>query len=544
MGEDGKVIYKVVIDDTGVETEAEAAGHKAGSGVERGATPGTSAFREMMIGAARAIGEAFIEMARTAVNGVEQIAKAGVEFNAQMETYKTAFTTLIGDAEAADRALENIRKDAASTPFDVASLVQANQALLATGMDADKARVDVMNLANAIAATGGGSAELARMASNMQQIRNTGKATAMDIRQFANAGINIYGLLADYLGVTAEEAAKLDVTYDQLTAAFAKAADAGGKYEGALEAQSQTFNGRMSTLKDNALQLAGSLTEGLFNKLSGDTLPMVMTWVAEMLEAAQTYGIESAILCAKEILEELFGTFMAALPQLLDTGLTLLETILNGITTGSGKVGPVLLRILQAIVTAIVNHGPQLLESGINLIAKLGEGLVKALPDLLNMAGQLIMGLLNAFAQADWTSIGANIVNGIWAGIVSLWDWLVGSITSSLESLWNWAKSILGIASPSKKFKYIGEMSVEGIEEGFEEGETDLQKTVTHVTTGMLGAATGVAGAGDGMERSVSYNLAASTGGTTIIVPLSIDGREVARATAWSMGEQLAWEEL
>ena len=30
----------------------------------------------------------------------------------------------------------------------------------------------------------------------------------------------------------------------------------------------------------------------------------------------------------------------------------------------------------------------------------------------------------------------------------------------------------------------------------------------------------------------------------TIVVPLTLDGREIARATAWSMGEQLAWEEL
>ena len=176
MGEDGKVIYKVVIDDNGVENEAESAGRKAGDGVERGASRGTGAFREMMIGAARAIGQAFVQMAADAVRGVESIAKAGVEFNAQMEQYQTAFTTLIGDADKAKSALEAIRKDAASTPFDVASLVQANQALLATGMDAGKARTDVMNLANAIAATGGGSAELSRMAANMQQIRNTGKA--------------------------------------------------------------------------------------------------------------------------------------------------------------------------------------------------------------------------------------------------------------------------------------------------------------------------------------------------------------------------------
>lgn len=548
MGEDGKVIYKVIIDDDGVETAAEAAGQKAGDGVEHGASRGTGAFKEMMIGAARAIGEAFVEMAAKAVQGVEQVAKAGIDFNAKMETYQTAFTTLLGDADAAAAAMERIRKDAASTPFDVDSLTQANQALLAAGVSADQARTDVLNLANAIAATGGGSAELSRMAANMQQIRNTGKATAMDIRQFANAGINIYGILADYLGVTAQEAAELDVTYEQLTAAFANAAEAGGAYEGALEAQSQTFTGRMSTLKDNATQLAGELTSDLFNQLSGVGLPMVMDWVATLLEAAQTGGVKGAVDAAKKIIGNLLQSFLDNLPQLMDAGVGLLAKLLDGFA-GSGatmKIIAGVLTIIRALLGAIVNHLPEILSSGVSILLQLVEGLLVALPTLLATVGELILQLFKAFGTADWASIGANIVNGIWAGFTGLWEWLIKSITNSITSLWNWVKSVLGIASPSKKFKYIGEMSVEGMAEGFEEGEADLQQTVTHVATGMMGAAAGAVGVGSAgdYERSVSYNLAATTGGMTIVVPLTVDGREIARATAWSMGEQLAWEEM
>lgn len=547
MGEDGKIIYKVVIDDADAANEGEAAGRKAGDGVERGAARGTGAFKEMMIGAARAIGEAFVEMAAKAVQGVEQIAKAGIEFNAKMETYQTAFTTLIGDADAAAAAIERIRQDAASTPFDVDSLTQANQALLATGMDAEKARGDVMNLANAIAATGGGSAELSRMAANMQQIRNTGKATAMDIRQFANAGINIYGLLADYLGITAEQAAKLDVTYEQLTGAFAHAAEAGGMYAGALEAQSQTFNGRMSTLKDNALQLAGALTEDLFNKLSGEGLPMVMDWVATLLEAAQTGGIEGAISAAKSILSNLIQTLLDNLPQIMDTGVSLIVSLMNGVA-GSGAVGKVMagiLTVIRALLNAIANHFPEILQAGVSIILQILAGLGEALPTLLMYAGELVLRLFNALINADWASIGHNIVTGIQNGIAGLWGDLVSQVQQAVNNLWESAKRALGIASPSKKFKYIGEMSVEGIEEGFEDGEQELNRTVNTVYNGMLAAAGGSAVPGSGsMESAVSYNLAATGGQYTIVVPLFLDGQEIARATAWSMGQQLAWQEI
>ena len=44
--------------------------------------------------------------------------------------------------------------------------------------------------------------------------------------------------------------------------------------------------------------------------------------------------------------------------------------------------------------------------------------------------------------------------------------------------------------------------------------------------------------------RNMTANIGmTATAGTTIEVPVSIDGREVARASAWYMGEQLAWEE-
>ena len=269
-----------------------------------------------------------------------------------------------------------------------------------------------------------------------------------------------------------------------------------------------------------------------------------MDWVTALLHGAQTGGIEGAIEVAKSILTYLFDTFILNFPNLLDMGLNLLNTILNGITNALPNVGKTMLTILKAIVDKIVEHGPQLLTSGLNLVIQLAAGLIQALPDLLETAWKLIKGILEAFGEADWASIGSNIVSGIWAGFEALYQWLIDNISKSVESLWAWVKKMLGIASPSKKFAYIGEMSALGMAEGFKEGEDEMQKSVAHTTAAMVEAATGVTGAGEGMERSVSYNLAATTGGTTIIVPLSINGREVARATAWSMGEQLAWEEM
>lgn len=557
MGEDGKVVYRVIIDDSGVEKEAEAAGQKAGEGVGRGSKPGAGLFKQVMIGAAREIGAAFVNMAKAGVQGVEQIAKAGIEFNAKMEQYQTGFTTLLGSAEEAEKVMSQIREDAARTPFDVDSLTQANQMLISTGMSAGDAREDVLNLANAIAATGGGSDELSRMAANMQQIQNVGKATAMDIRQFAMAGINIYGLLADATGKTTAEVQNMDVSYEMLSQALAHAAAEGGMYAGAMEAQSQTFKGRISTLKDNATQLTGALTTDLFNKLSTTALPMVMDWVATLLDAAETGGIDGALQAAKEILSNLIHGFLDGLPDMLNTGMDLIVGLLNGFASSgaTGQVMAAVMIIIRALLNAIISHLPELLSAGMSILMQILMGIAQMIPELLMLAGELILRLFDAFVHADWPSIGRNIVAGIKNGIAGLWGSLVDDVQQSVNNLWESAKRALGIASPSKKFAYIGEMSVEGTMEGFEDTEAEMTRVVHDIYSGLPETASDALrpvdlsynGYGrENLEQQVSYTLQATgtTGATEIVVPLSLDGREIARATAWSMGEQLAWEEL
>ena len=172
---------------------------------------------------------------------------------------------------------------------------------------------------------------------------------------------------------------------------------------------------------------------------------------------------------------------------------------------------------------------------------------------MLAMIPQIITALMNAFFNADWPSIGQNIVSGVWNGIVSLWDGLVAKVSEAVSNLWKSAKNALGISSPSKKFKYIGEMSVEGTMEGFEENEQEMTRVVHDVYAGIGDTAEAalrpvMAGnvSAEAMERNISVNMSAtgSVDGTYIVVPVNLDGREIARATAWSMGQQLAWEEI
>ncbi len=227
----------------------------------------------------------------------KKVVEAGVSYNAQLEQYQTALTNMLGSASAAENALEQIKQDAARTPFDTAGLVKANELLISTGVDADSSRKVILALGDAVSATGGGNEELSRMAQNLQQIKNAGKATAADIKQFAYAGIDVYGILADYTGKSTAEVQKMTVTYDLLTAALEKASDEGGRYYNSMSTQSETLNGQMSTLTDNATQLAGLMTADLT-----DGIKMVVGNLNDMtVAAAEAYKTDGWVGLAKEI---------------------------------------------------------------------------------------------------------------------------------------------------------------------------------------------------------------------------------------------------
>lgn len=224
----------------------------------------------------------FSKLYAAALSAAEGFISSGIEYNAQIEKYTTGFTNMLGSAEAAQQVMSQIQEDAAKTPFDVESLTKANQYLISAGENASYARNTIMALGDAVSATGGGNDELNRMSQNLQQIANTGKATTADIKQFAYAGIDVYGILADYTGKSTTEVQNMTISYDLLTQALQAASEEGGRYYNSMDTQSQTMNGRVSTLKDNVSQLAGLLTGDLSSGVG-----VVIGNLNDMLAAAQ-----------------------------------------------------------------------------------------------------------------------------------------------------------------------------------------------------------------------------------------------------------------
>lgn len=424
---DASIIIGTKVDTEQAEKSVSGLSGKLGAAIDSGAkqaAQGAAGISSGMNIISVAAGNLLADLARAAVGTVRQIVSTGVEFNAQMETYRMGLANLLGDAEAANAALESIKADAAATPFDTAGLVQANRLLISTGQSAEDARQTVLALGDAVAASGGVSDELSRMAQNLQQIANVGKATAMDIRQFAMAGIDVYGVLADYTGLTTAEVQELDISYDLLTAALKAAADEGGRFYGAMDTQSQTLNGRLSTLSDNARQLAGALTEGLFEGEKA-LVESAIGWVQTLADTLEAEGPGAMLEAGAEIVLDFLEGVADALPGVINAGIQAATDFIAG----------------------LINRLPEIAETGGRIVGKLCSGLLSVAASLASAAVQLVETFAVQFLTFEWADVGIGIVKGIIEGFLETLPKLAQTVKDAVSNIIQAAQNAFGAAS-------------------------------------------------------------------------------------------------
>ena len=479
------------------------------------------------------------------------LATIGLNYNAQLEQYQTMFTTLTGSAEKADEIITQLQEDASKSPFDTASLVEANQYLISAGVEAEESRETILALGNAIAATGGGSAELSRMAQNLQQVKNIGKASAQDIKQFANAGINIYGLLADATGKTTEEVKDMEVSYEVLAEALAKASEEGGKYYGAMDAQSQTLNGSLSSLKESIQQLLGDIT--------ADLLPIikdVLTRVKEFIDRLKEMDPQQ-----KKMILTIAGIVAAVGPLLtiigqaiifagnIATAIGALGPIIVGVKAAvvaiagavSAAIGPILAVIaaIAAVILVVKNWGEisewlkekwEICKNAVSIIfdnikAKASEIFNNMKNTIQNKISDIKSAITSGLsATFNWItskvsaarSWGSDLVNNIASGIRNA----IGSVTSAVKSVANTISSWLHFSEPD-----IGPLSnfhtwmpdfMKGLADGINQNAYRVDEAIAKVADSLT------------LEPSSSTNNV-NYGGVTVnfIVPEGANGRQL-----------------
>lgn len=229
-----------------------------------------------------------------ALAGVGLLGK-GVKILAELETIEAGLKGVLGSSEEASNAMKRIKKEASRTPFEIAGLSQATRMLSVVTGDGDKAIDMVLDVGEAITAVGGGQAELDRVIANIQQIGAVGKASSMDIKQFAFAGIPIYKMLEKQTGKSGEALQKYirdgKVSFGTLKKMFKNATDQGGQFAGAFESMGGTFDQTWSNMQDSLSIFLSDFVEssGIFDGVK-DAIQGVTDFLTRISEEAEKAG--------------------------------------------------------------------------------------------------------------------------------------------------------------------------------------------------------------------------------------------------------------
>lgn len=168
------------------------------------------------------------------------------------ESAEVSFKSLLGGSgEKATKLLDDLSEFAKKTPFALGQLRELAKQTLGGGFAQDDIIPLLKKLGNV---TQGDNVKLNRMLTNMVEIKNIGKAFTRDIRQFGRAGIPIFAELKKNLKVSGEELDKLITTgkvgFKDVNNALRTMTTGSGLFTGNMEAQMNTFLGRMNNLGD------------------------------------------------------------------------------------------------------------------------------------------------------------------------------------------------------------------------------------------------------------------------------------------------------
>lgn len=204
----------------------------------------------------------------------KDFASAGISFNASIEQYQTSFEVMTGSAEKATQITQQLKQIAANTPFELPQLADTTQLLMNYGFTADDAMEKMQMLGDI---SQGSADKMTRIATAYGQMSSAGKVSLEDVKQMIEAGFNP---LQEISKSTGESMASLydrisdsSLSVDEITASMERSTSAGGKYFQSMDKQSQTLNGKISTLKDTFNEFAGKAMQGLSDVLSNTVIP-------------------------------------------------------------------------------------------------------------------------------------------------------------------------------------------------------------------------------------------------------------------------------
>ena len=474
-----------------------------------------------------------------------EASKAGISANDYAEqavsfgaSLKQAFA---GDTEkaiqAANTAIMDMTDNAAKMGTPIENIQTAYQGF---------AKQNYTMLDNLKLGYGGTKTEMERLLKDAQKISGV-KYDISNLGDVYDAIHVIQGELG-LTGVAAEEAKgtltgsinAMKASLENFMATLATGGDVTASLTQLLTSIGDFVIGNLAPMLFNIVKAIPPVLKSLFSTLAPQIGAMFQQTVSNLPELLQSgvsminnvingilEGLPGFVTTVMNVLQTFTSTVIQNLPAILQAGVNILLNLVNGIVSNLPAIANAAYTAIINFAAMIVQNLPTILQKGIEIIGQLVAGLISAIPQVVRAIPQIIRSIVNAFSQFNWLSIGTDIIRGIANGIASAGGLIVNAARNAAKAAFDAAKNFLGINSPSKLFAdKIGEMIPAGIAQGITENAGVIHSAMEGLTA--MTAADFVDGAAVG-------GYASGMGGYTQVInitsPRELSPSEVARQT-------------
>lgn len=271
-----------------------------------------------------------------------------------------------------------------------------------------------------------------------------------------------------------------------------------------------------------------------------------------------------------QLLMQLAQYIIANVPNILNAAMQFFGMILQGIATNAPTIIATLVSLLGQLIAQVISWAAQMLGQAISAGAQFLSGLAGQLSQVpgrvaeflagvistvigwvtqfasnaTSAASQFASNLINGLASipGQVTSIGSNIIQGLVNGVTGAAGKLIDAVKGAVGDAIEGAKNLLGIKSPSRVFRKIGQYVMQGAALGVDDDADLLSKSTDNAMRGMISTAQdiampGVSSTAGGESAVISWlaeNLPAIIAEFTPVMGESEFGRKARKAVAYA----------
>lgn len=394
---------------------------------------------------------AAVAAAGAAVGGY--VLKTGIGYNQQMDDYTANMQTLLGGVDKAEAKIKELSDMAAKTPFELPTLADATQTLLAFGVKAEDSTGILKSLGDISL---GNASKLETLTRAYGKMSSTGKVTLENVQMMIDAGFNPLNLIAERNHMTMESLYEAlsdgKVPFDELTWAIKKATSEGGQFYNGMETASKTLTGRLSTLKENWSAFLALLTKPAYETLRDTVLPSAIDMVNKLTASFNESGLQGVLNTFSDEVGKLGKNIASKITEYFDSDQA--KTDLQNATGKIAKLltgGNIVLSDVTSFITNILSKindtfaddtvKANLASTGEKLIKGIlifEEGKIKTIISGLtvatNVATGLLQGVSDYFSSEEGKAGITNIISSLGNAIVNLGQTAINALPALVSA--------------------------------------------------------------------------------------------------------------